>query len=116
MAFRKPGTLLDLERAVLEVGANTGPEGMYGFSLAQQLAEKDGASKLIGHGTLYKVLHRLVGAGLLESQWEDPAEAAEAGRPRRRLYRVTAAGVSALAAVPDPSPTKGRPRVGDALS
>jgi hypothetical protein len=36
--------------------------------------------------------------GLLESRWEDPAIAAEENRPRRRFYRVTAAGNRAFAA------------------
>ena len=53
--------------------------------------------RLTAHGTLYKALGRLAEAGLLEARWED-AETAEAeGRPRRRLYRVTGAGASALA-------------------
>ena len=42
-------------------------------------------------GTLYPILLRLEEAGWVESQWEveDPHEL---GRPRRRLYRVTAVG------------------------
>ena len=33
----------------------------------------------------------------LVDRWEDPMIAAEEGRPRRRLYRVTVAGQQALA-------------------
>jgi DNA-binding PadR family transcriptional regulator len=51
---------------------------------------------LTAHGTLYKALDRLRTAGLLESWWEDPAIAAEEERPRRRLYQISAAGVTAL--------------------
>lgn len=42
-------------------------------------------------GTLYPILMRLERARWLESKWEqlDPSEA---GRPRKRLYRLTAHG------------------------
>jgi len=45
----------------------------------------------IGSATIYAALTRLERAGLLEGIWEavDPAKA---GRPRRRLYRLTAEG------------------------
>lgn len=45
-------------------------------------------------GTVYPILLRLEGAGWLTSKWEvdDPALL---GRPRRRLYTVTAEGVRA---------------------
>ncbi len=97
MVFRKPGTLMPLERAILEVGVAQGGQGMYGFSLAQALAGEKGETRLVSHGTLYKALDRLRRAGLLESEWENAEAAAEAGRPRRRIYRVTTAGATALA-------------------
>jgi PadR family transcriptional regulator, regulatory protein PadR len=42
-------------------------------------------------GTIYPILMRLEKAGWLSSQWEtlDPSVA---GRPRRRLYRITGLG------------------------
>jgi len=45
----------------------------------------------VGSGTLYPMLARLEAAGWLTSEWEviDPSEA---GRPRRRFYRLTAVG------------------------
>jgi len=45
----------------------------------------------LGSGTLYPLLQRLENAGWLKSQWEkvDPSEA---GRPRRRLYKLTGRG------------------------
>jgi hypothetical protein len=44
-------------------------------------------------GTLYPILLRLERAGWLISRWEsiDPSSA---GRPRRRLYRLTSAGLA----------------------
>jgi PadR family transcriptional regulator, regulatory protein PadR len=46
----------------------------------------------IASGTLYPILLRLEAAGWFVSQWEsiDPSSA---GRPRRRLYRLTATGL-----------------------
>jgi len=45
----------------------------------------------VGSGTLYPMLARLEAAGWLTSEWEviDPSEA---GRPRRRFYRLTGVG------------------------
>jgi PadR family transcriptional regulator, regulatory protein PadR len=45
----------------------------------------------IGSGTLYPLLQRLENAGWLKSEWEkiDPSEA---GRPRRRHYKLTGRG------------------------
>src|SRR5579863_3185507 len=46
----------------------------------------------IASGTLYPILLRLESAGWFVSQWEsiDPSSA---GRPRRRLYRLTTTGL-----------------------
>jgi DNA-binding PadR family transcriptional regulator len=47
----------------------------------------------IASGTLYPILLRLEAAGWFVSRWEaiDPASA---GRPRRRLYRLTRSGLA----------------------
>jgi PadR family transcriptional regulator, regulatory protein PadR len=50
------------------------------------------AAGVAGNG-LYPVLMRLENSGVLTSTWEDTATASEAGRPRRRLYRLTPDGV-----------------------
>ncbi|MFI1993117.1 PadR family transcriptional regulator [Actinoplanes sp. NPDC020271] len=42
-------------------------------------------------GTIHPILARLEGLGWLESHWED-TDPAEAGRPRRRYYRLSADG------------------------
>jgi DNA-binding PadR family transcriptional regulator len=93
MPRRKPGTLLPLETAILGAALNLrdgGHETFHGFGLAQTLREQRGSRALTAHGTLYKALGRLEERGLLASHWEDPS-AAE-GRPRRRLYELTAEG------------------------
>ena len=45
----------------------------------------------IGSGTLYPILQRLENAGWLTSEWES-VDPSEAGRPRRRLYKITGQG------------------------
>ena len=95
---RKPGTLLDLEARILEVLAARGRSELHGFAIAKELADQRGSRRLTGHGTLYKALGRLEDAGAVTSAWEDSAAAERDGRPRRRQYRITGAGVSALRA------------------
>jgi DNA-binding PadR family transcriptional regulator len=115
---RKPGTLLPLEAEILGAGLQLrrGDEPRFhGFQLARHLAGQDGPRPLTAHGTLYKALARLEGAGLLESVWEDADIAVAQGRPRRRLYQVTGAGERAQAAwsaqQPDRSSGPARPRL-----
>jgi DNA-binding PadR family transcriptional regulator len=47
-------------------------------------------------GTVYPTLARMEARAYVESEWEDEASAAEAGRPRRRYYRLTPEGTRAL--------------------
>jgi PadR family transcriptional regulator PadR len=55
----------------------------HGYALAGQTGLKS--------GTLYPILIRLADRGLVEACWqEEPAP----GRPRRHLYRLTAAGLA----------------------
>lgn len=96
---RRPGTLLPLETAIVAAGVRLqrdGTQEFHGFAIAKELTSQGDSRKLTAHGTLYKALDRLETAGLLESSWEDPDHAVAEGRPRRRLYRVTAAGAVAL--------------------
>ena len=96
---RKPGTLMPIEVAILQAGARlvARREAFHGFAIAKAIADDRDASLLTAHGTLYKALRRMEEAGLLASEWEDAEVALEAGRPRRRLYRVTPRGSAALA-------------------
>jgi PadR family transcriptional regulator, regulatory protein PadR len=53
----------------------------YGYELGKEVG--------LEAGTLYPILIRLCDRGLLEASWEaDPP----VGRPRRHMYRITAAG------------------------
>jgi len=46
----------------------------------------------IASGTLYPILLRLEAAGWFTSRWES-VDPSAAGRPRRRLYRLTSTGL-----------------------
>lgn len=97
---RKEGVLIPLELSILEAALELRRRGMieaHGFLLAKELREQHHARRLTAYGTLYKALDRLERAGYLTSRWEDPHLAADAGRPRRRFYRVTLVGERALA-------------------
>ena len=96
---RKRGTLLPLETTILITVVDLrglGEEEFHGFAIAKEMAAHSEARTLTAHGTLYKALSRMEDVGLLGSRWEDPAVAADAGRPRRRLYHVTGLGRQAL--------------------
>ena len=94
MPRRKPGAFLPLELEIVHAALGmrlAGEATFHGFGLANTMRE-GGARGLIGHGTLYKALGRLEEMGMLSSSWEEPPPA---GRPRRRLYALTAAGIEA---------------------
>jgi DNA-binding PadR family transcriptional regulator len=73
----------------------------HGYGLAGQAGLRS--------GTLYPILIRLAGRGLVEACWQDEQVR---GRPRRHLYRLTADGLAsatqALAAAPRPAPSTRR--------
>jgi len=60
----------------------------HGYDLAKQTGLKS--------GTLYPILIRLAERGLVEAMWENEQPQ---GRPRRHLYRLTAAGEVTAGAV-----------------
>jgi DNA-binding PadR family transcriptional regulator len=94
---RRPGALLPLESEILAACVAAGDGGIHGFAIAKVIAEAGDDRPLTATGTLYRALHRLSEAGLVESWWEAPGDATVEGRPPRRCYRVTGAGVAALA-------------------
>jgi len=99
---RKAGAVLPLEASVLAAAVTLSKAGIsefHGFELAKSLRDDEGGRTLTAHGTLYKALSRMEKAGWLSSVWEDPDSAAGEGRPRRRLYSITADGRVALSRV-----------------
>ena len=96
---RKPGELIPLELEILEAAValqRAGIPAFHGYSLAKSMKTSSDRRTLTAHGTLYRALHRLERADLLEAFWEDPSDAEHESRPRRRLYRVTALAAVAI--------------------
>jgi DNA-binding PadR family transcriptional regulator len=109
---RKPGTILPIERELLQAAAGLyarGSQEFHGFLIAQEMrGGSGGARELIAYGNLYRILGRMEKAGLLESRWEDPSIAEDERRPRRRLYHLTAAGETAATERPATAPAGSR--------
>jgi PadR family transcriptional regulator, regulatory protein PadR len=59
----------------------------WGYDLSRRAGVRSGA--------LYPILDRMLAEGWLEDGWEDTS-AVRGGRPRRRYYRVTDTGRSAM--------------------
>lgn len=59
---------------------------VYGLEIGQEVG--------LPSGTVHPILARLEGVGWVESRWED-VDPREMGRPARRYYRLTGAGVAA---------------------
>ena len=100
---RKAGALVPLEVAILEAAVSLRDRGtpeFHGYAIATKLAEEGAARRLTAYGTLYRALGRLEERGLLLSHWEDTSSEESQGRPRRRLYAVTAPGELALSRAP----------------
>jgi DNA-binding PadR family transcriptional regulator len=79
------GHLDTLILAVLEGGP------LHGYAVIEELRRRSEGAFELAEGTLYPVLHRLEADGLLTSTWSDAS-----GR-RRRVYRLTRRGRTALA-------------------
>ena len=64
----------------------------HGYAIISALRERSEGTFDLPEGTIYPALHRLEDAGVLSSAWADGD-----GR-RRRVYALTSAGATALAA------------------
>lgn len=70
---------------VLGALAAAAPRWLYGLEIAERTGLKS--------GSLYPILIRLAERGLLESEWQEPAQQ---GRPPRHAYRILDAGRQVL--------------------
>jgi len=70
---------------VLAALAIAAPRWLYGLEIAERTGLKS--------GSLYPILIRLADRGLLESEWQGPAQQ---GRPPRHAYRILPAGHQVL--------------------
>jgi PadR family transcriptional regulator PadR len=65
----------------------------YGYHIARAVNQRTDGLLTLKEGTLYPMLHRLEGQGLIRGRWA-PSERG----PARKYYRMTAGGRRALAA------------------
>jgi DNA-binding PadR family transcriptional regulator len=63
----------------------SGPQ--HGYQIALEIEEQSAGAFHLLHGTLYPILHGLEKEGLIDGEWD-----AGAGRRRRKIYALTAAG------------------------
>jgi len=82
--------ITDAEMKILQAGLRlltSGTPQFTGFQIADEIAKQEEKYRLMGFGTLYRALSRLVDAGRLSSRWE--VLPIEEKRPRCRYYRLT---------------------------
>jgi PadR family transcriptional regulator len=70
--------------AVLEPGP------LHGYAIMEALRVRSGGQVDLPTGTVYPALHRLERAGLVAADWS------QAGGRRRRVYKLTSAGMRSL--------------------
>ena len=70
-------------RTLLEALSVRSQEWRHGYDLMKETG--------LLSGTLYPLLMRMSDQGLVEAEWREPAQA---GRPARHAYRLTAAGLA----------------------
>jgi DNA-binding PadR family transcriptional regulator len=70
---------------LLLLGALSGRQWCHGYDLMKETG--------LLSGTLYPLLMRMTDQGLVEAEWREPAQA---GRPARHAYRLTADGYALL--------------------
>lgn len=78
MAFRLSTTTVALCAELIQ----TPTDWRYGYDLIKATG--------IAAGTIYPILHRMAGAGWLETRWTGELES---GRPPRQMYRLTGEGL-----------------------
>ena len=96
MPRRRPGTLLELEVAILSACLDAGQGGSHGFALAKAMADHGDTRKLTATGTMYRALRRLGEAGLAKPTSRRPAR--DLDDERRRYYAITPLGRKVAAA------------------
>ena len=101
MASRTRGTLDDRARDVLpltpvvmHILLALVDRDRHGLGIAEHVQQFSGGRVVLGPGTLYGAIKRLLDWGLLEDRQEGPKD--DSADPRRRYYRLTPLGRRAL--------------------
>ena len=85
--------LLPLTPAVLQILLSLSSEARHGLGIAADVKEFTGGRSVLGPGTLYGTIKRMLEAELIEDLDSPDGDADD---PRRRYYRITDLGRRAL--------------------
>jgi DNA-binding PadR family transcriptional regulator len=85
-----PGDLLPLPAAAFHILLALADEDRHGYAIIQDVAARTGGEVMLGAGTLYRSIQRMLEQGLIEELTERPAP--ELDDERRRYYRMTPFG------------------------
>jgi DNA-binding PadR family transcriptional regulator len=88
---------LPLPPAALHILVSLAREDMHGYGIMQEVARQSEGQYKLGPGTLYDNLQRLIQNGLVRESGRLPGDE----DPRRRYYRLSAAGRAVLSAETD---------------
>jgi DNA-binding PadR family transcriptional regulator len=86
----QPQAFLPLTPAVFHILLALADEERHGYGIMQEIARRTGGQVVLGPGTLYGTIKRLLGDGLIEESGERPDP--EIDDERRRYYRLTTLG------------------------
>jgi DNA-binding PadR family transcriptional regulator len=85
---------LPLSPATLHILLSLAGEDLHGYGIMQEIARQSNGKYKVGPGTLYDNLQKLIDRGWIEELGSRKSD----DDPRRRYYRLTAAGRGVLAA------------------
>ena len=85
-----PEQLLPLTPAVFHILLALSDQERHGLGIMTEVEERTAGAVLLGPGTLYGTIKRIVASALIEES--DGRPAPEADDPRRRYYRLTKLG------------------------
>jgi DNA-binding PadR family transcriptional regulator len=98
-----PATVLPLNPVDLQILLVLGQGDLHGYGLMKAVEEQSGGRVRLEVGSLYRVIKRLLGSGLIEESSDGPPDQGSAGgasrgpKPRR-FYRISEFGRAAAAA------------------
>jgi DNA-binding PadR family transcriptional regulator len=84
-----------MSQAALHILMSLAEGRRHGYAVKQEIEERTGGALVLGPGTLYEAIHRMLKEGWVE---ETAAPREEDGGGARRYYRLTAGGRRAMEA------------------
>jgi DNA-binding PadR family transcriptional regulator len=86
----EPEALLPLPTATFHILIALADDDRHGYAIIQDIAARTGGDVVLGAGTLYRSIQRMLEQGLIHELRERPAP--ELDDDRRRYYRISAFG------------------------